>query len=121
MDINKFDTLLDTVKDYLSQFRQQFDLVTKHLKTAPDGKIKIVKKGHRTELYHRTSKADKEGTYLNKVHLTLTKNLAQKDYDLRAAKILSKKIKLLALWKSFTPRMNWNSYTSVTLKKCSNL
>lgn len=96
MNINKFDALLDTVQAYLAQFRQQFELVTKRLKAAPDGSLKIVKKGCRTELYHRTSKSDREGIYLNKSHLTLAKNLAQKDYDIRAAKILQNKIKLLS-------------------------
>ena len=96
MNINIFDTLLDTIQVYLEQFRQQFDLVTKRLKTAPEGSIKILRKGHRIELYHRTYKSDREGTYLNKAHFTLAKNLAQKDYDLRAAKILAKKIKLLS-------------------------
>ncbi|MBR5933523.1 MAG: hypothetical protein IK002_05990 [Treponema sp.] len=95
MNINKFDLLFDTVQAYLTQFRQQFDLVSKRLKTAPQGSIKIVRKGRRIELYHRTSKSDREGTYINKARLTLAKNLAQKDYDLRAAKIISKKIKLL--------------------------
>ena len=95
MNINKFDSLFDTVQAYLTQFRQQFDLVSKRLKTAPQGSIKIVRKGRRIELYHRTSKSDREGTYINKARLTLAKNLAQKDYDLRAAKIISKKIKLL--------------------------
>ena len=96
MNTNKFDTLLDTIQVCLAQFRQQFDLVTKRLKTAPEGSIKVLRKGRRIELYHRTSKSDREGTYLNKAHLTLAKNLAQKDYDLRAAKILAKKIKLLS-------------------------
>ena len=96
MNINKYDTLLDTVQAYLAQFRLQFELVTKRLKAAPEGSLKIVRKGCRSELYHRTTKSDLEGTYLNKTHLSLAKNLAQKDYDTRAAKILHKKIKLLA-------------------------
>ena len=47
MNINTFDTLQDTIHSYLAQFRQQFDLVTKRLKTAPDGSIKILRKGRR--------------------------------------------------------------------------
>ena len=104
MNINIFDTLLDTIQVYLEQFRQQFDLVSKRLKTAPEGSIKILRKGHRIELYHRTCKSDHEGTYLNKAHFTLAKNLAQKDYDLRAAKILSKKIKLLTPFEKAYPQ-----------------
>ena len=96
MNISKFDSLLDTIHAYLSQFREQFDLVTRRLKNAPEGSLKIVRKGRRAELYHRAGKSDRQGTYLNKSRLTLAKKLAQKDYDTRAAKILDHKIKLLA-------------------------
>lgn len=117
MNINKFDALLDTVQAYLAQFHQQFDLVTKRLKAAPEGSLKIVKKGLRTELYHRSSKSDREGTYLNKSHLTLAKNLAQKDYDTRAAKILHNKIKLLsAIEKSYTQNDLEHLYDTYTQK-----
>ena len=104
MSISKFDSLLDTIQAYLTQFREQFDLVTKRLKNAPEGSLKIVKKGKRAELYHRTGKADKEGTYLNKSRLSLTKKLCQKDYDSRAAKILERKIKLLSTLEKTFPK-----------------
>ena len=102
MNLSRFDTLADTIHSYLARFREQFDLVTKRLKNAPEGSLKIVRKGKRAELYHRAGKSDRQGTYLNKSNLTLAKKLAQKDYDTRAAKILDHKIKLLdALEKSF--------------------
>ena len=104
MNITGFDTLADIIHSYLSQFREQFDLVTKRLKNAPEGSLKIVRKGRRAELYHRTGKADKEGTYLNKSRLTLAKKLAQKDYDSRAAKILDRKINLLAVLEKSYPK-----------------
>ena len=104
MSISKFDSLLDIVQAYLTQFREQFDVVTRRLKNAPEGSLKIVKKGKRAELYHRTGKADKEGTYLNKSRLSLTKKLCQKDYDSRAAKILDRKIKLLAALEKAYPK-----------------
>ena len=104
MSISKFDSLLDIVQAYLTQFREQFDVITRRLKNAPEGSLKIVKKGKRAELYHRTGKADKEGTYLNKSRLSLTKKLCQKDYDSRAAKILDRKIKLLAALEKAYPK-----------------
>ena len=104
MTISKFDSLLDIVQAYLIQFREQFDLVTKRLKNAPEGSLKIVKKGKRAELYHRTGKSDRQGTYLNKSNLALAKKLAQKDYDSRAAKILDHKIKLFAVLEKSYPK-----------------
>lgn len=58
MSISKFDSLLDIVQAYLAQFREQFDVVTRRLKNAPEGSLKIVRKGKRAELYHRAGKSD---------------------------------------------------------------
>ena len=104
MNISRFDTFADTIHSYLARFREQFDLVTRRLKNAPEGSLKIVKKGKRAELYHRTGKSDRQGTYLNKSNLALAKKLAQKDYDTRAAKILDHKIKLLAVLEKAYPK-----------------
>ncbi len=120
MNITGFDTLADIIHSYLVRFREQFDVVTRRLKNAPEGSLKIVRKGRRAELYHRAGKSDRQGTYLNKSNLALAKKLAQKDYDSRAAKILDHKIKLLAALEKAYPNKDQECLYDAYPKRSNN-
>ncbi len=87
--------LAEAIKARRDQCAQLFALVTKALKNAPAGSLKVIKcRGH-LQFYHRKSKNDRQGTYIQKRNYTLASRLAQKDYNTKAAAILSKQLKSL--------------------------
>lgn len=53
----------------------------KELKSAPEGRLRICRKGIRRQHYHCICSADRKGTYIPHANIALVKALAQKDYD----------------------------------------
>ena len=87
--------MLSAVKMHHQELMEILQNIVVDLKNAPKGKLKIVKKRSSVQFYHRQSASDKNGTYLNKKKLLLTKGLAQKRYNLAVEKVLRKQIAVL--------------------------
>lgn len=51
------------------------------VRTAPEGKIRIVKRDYSLQYYHRKEACERNGAYLKRAQDSLASALAQKDYD----------------------------------------
>lgn len=65
------------------------------LAKAPEGKLRVNKKSGHLQYYHRTSKADRTGRYLNAEEGRLIVQLAQKDNDERELKAIEKELEAI--------------------------
>ena len=89
---DKLETLIKARREQLMELLESLNL---QKKIEPQGKLKVVKKAHFVQFYHRKSTADKQGTYINRKNFKLAKQLAQKSYNSATGKILEKQIKAL--------------------------
>lgn len=60
--------------------------IEKSLAEAPEGTLRIAHNGNRMQYFHRENTQETGGTYIPKEKLSLTRALAQKDYDTRLLK-----------------------------------
>ncbi|MBR5228627.1 MAG: hypothetical protein IKV96_02180 [Firmicutes bacterium] len=67
-----------------------------------DGRLRINCSGNRVQYYHITQRGDKSGKYITKDNIAFARQLAQKDYDQKALKIVERKMKciddFLSIW-----------------------
>jgi hypothetical protein len=76
--MNKIGQELEKRKNYLLKVKEEKE---KALKKAPEGSLRINKRGESMQYYYRTDPKDFNGVYLKKKENNLVKKLAQKDYD----------------------------------------
>ena len=89
------DNLISAIRVRRDQLAVILQNIAAQKKSQPQGKLKVVKKTHFVQFYHRKSAADKEGSYINKKNLPLAKKLAQKDYNETTELLLNRQIKAL--------------------------
>lgn len=84
------------LKTLLLQQKEELErlipIIEKSLSAAPEGTLRIAHNGNRMQYYHRKTPQDVKGTYIPKEKLSLTRALAQKDYDSRLLKQVNKKL-----------------------------
>ena len=90
----------------------------KSLKAAPQGILRISRKGNSSQYYWRKDEKDKNGKYIKKKDRNIAYELAQKDYDkdiLQTAK--EQKGKISRFLKQYAPERIKEIYTSMPLEK----
>lgn len=78
------DLTISAVSNRQSELILLLNTINSRLSNAPDGTLRIAKRGNAHQYYHRTDSTDRTGTYIKKKsNLNLAKSLAQKEYDLK--------------------------------------
>lgn len=80
------------------------------IKTAPKGKIKIVKHNSTYQYYIRESVNDSQGKYIRRENIALAKALAQKDYDQKVHDLATKELKILLKLRALYKNGDCDSY-----------
>ena len=89
------DNLISAARARRDQLAAILETILAQKKSQPQGKLKVVKKPHFVQFYHRKSAADKQGSYINKKNLQLAKKLAQKAYNTALEYTIRKQLKAL--------------------------
>ena len=76
--MNEIQTMLDARKKYLTQLNKEKE---KALEKAPEGSLRVSKKGNIYQYYQRVKPEDHTGTFIRQEDMNLARKLAQKDYD----------------------------------------
>ena len=98
------DTILDQVKQRISELQNLLIQKKTALKAAPEGTLRIAQSGNRIQYYHKTSENYPQGKYLPRNQDALAAALAQKDYDQRLVKEIEDEISALEkLTKNYNP------------------
>lgn len=84
--------LLRAKAEYLEEVLTQKN---KALKSAPEGKLHVIRHGKHAQFYLRDSSNNKMGKYIKKAESSLIKKYAQKKYDQKAVKIITGQLKQL--------------------------
>ena len=87
--------------EYLTQIRPQAG--SGEGAPYPEGTLRIARKGHRFQYYHRTDPSDLNGIYIPVRDVNLARGLAQKDYDRRARQAVDQEIKAIQKYLNNTP------------------
>ena len=74
------DLTISAVSNRQSELILLLNTINSRLSNAPDGTLRIAKRGNAHQYYHRTDSTDRTGTYIKKKsNLNLAKSLAQKE------------------------------------------
>lgn len=76
--MEQIKNLLEARENYLLQLKKEKE---KSLKFAPEGSLRINRRGTRMQYYQRNDPKDFTGMYIRRENLELAHKLAQKDYD----------------------------------------
>ena len=87
--------LAPQIEKRLAELQNLLFTKKKSYKKAPQGRIRISQNGGHPEYYLVTERGSLRGKYLPHSQKTLTRQLAQKDYDARLIKLLQKEITAL--------------------------
>lgn len=87
--------LAPLIKKRLAELQNLLFTKKKSYEKAPQGRIRISQNGGHPEYYLVTERGSLRGKYLPHSQKTLTRQLAQKDYDARLIKLLQKEISAL--------------------------
>lgn len=87
--------LAPLIEKRLAELQNLLFTKKKSYEKAPQGRIRISQKGGHPEYYLVTERGSLRGKYLPHSQKTLTRQLAQKDYDARLIKLLQKEISAL--------------------------
>ena len=98
--ITKIQSMVNKRRPFLHRLCKEKE---KKLATSPDGYLKILNIKGKDRYYHLASKDRGSGTYLNKKHLDLAKQLAQKSYDLKVLKAAELELQAWQLLASHFP------------------
>lgn len=75
------DMLVKLIKERKTEIEKVLIEKEKALKSAPEGKLRIDRKGNSMQYYHRISHSNTGSVYLNREQDSFASLLAQKDYD----------------------------------------
>ena len=89
----------DIIIDYLQEEKQRLEKLLQSAiqdkDRAPEGCLRVARKGDHPEFYHRASKEDRLGCYIHKDRIDIAQALAQKTYADRFIKSLNPKLDLI--------------------------
>ncbi len=80
-------------------------LAEEALKRAPDGLLRINRRGERVQYYHRTAPQDSCGTYICQSDLQFAKELAQKDYNTKFLHSAEQELNAIEKYYSALPKI----------------
>lgn len=92
------ETIESMLRTEMWQLKKIAEQAEKRLKTAPQGSLRISKKKNHVEYYYRNEAKNAKngnGRYLKKNEVNLAKRIAQRDYDVRILKSVTKRVKLI--------------------------
>ena len=117
------DTVISTIIDRQSELSSLLDTINTRLDEAPAGTLRIANRGNRPQYYHRLDSNDRKGSYIKKKkELTLIKNLAQKEYDLRIKKEVECELQALTdFLKNYSPEQIEQAYDSLNRQDRNSL
>ena len=101
--MEEIKTLLEARENYLLKLKIEKENMLKH---APEGSLRINKKGDRTQYYHRNNPKDVTGTYIRRDNLIFANQLAQKDYDEKIIKSAEKELEAIRKYIANYPENN---------------
>lgn len=109
------DTVISTIINRQSELSSLLDTINTRLDEAPAGTLRIANRGNRPQYYHRLDSNDRKGSYIKKKkELTIIKNLAQKEYDLRVKKEVECELQALTdFLKNYSPEQIEQAYDSL--------
>ena len=84
--------ILEMLEKRLSEMKMLLERAKKSVKTPPQGHLRISQKGNRVEYYHMTSQEDSHGKYIPLSKENIARQLAQKDYENKAIKLIEEEI-----------------------------
>ena len=89
------DFLVKYIKERKAELEQILIEKNAALEEAPDGKLRIDRKGNSPQYYHRKDRSKTKGCYLKRVQDSFAATLAQKEYDFKLISELKAEIKAL--------------------------
>ena len=89
--MNEIENLLETRREYLKEFLNQ---INSDLQQAPESRLRISFSHGRTQ-YYRVEKGESNGKYLSKEKVSTARDLAQKDYNEKLQKAITKELKAI--------------------------
>lgn len=90
--MEEIKNLLEAREDYLIQLKKNKE---KSLQFAPEGSLRINRRGTRMQYYHRNDPKDFTGKYIRRENFELVHKLAQKDYDKKILDALEKELEAI--------------------------
>jgi hypothetical protein len=89
------DFLVKYIEERKAELEQILIEKNKALEDAPDGKLRIERKGNSLQYYHRKDPSKTKGFYLKRAQDSFAATLAQKEYDFKLISELNAEIKAL--------------------------
>ena len=88
------DIITPQLKTRRLELQKVLELKLKHQKNAPEGHLRIAQTGGRDtpQFYHLTDPKNFKGVYIPKAQAQLRQKLAQKDYDAKVIKLITKQL-----------------------------
>ena len=109
------DLTISAVSNRQSELILLLNTINSRLSNAPDGTLRIAKRGNAHQYYHRTDSTDRTGTYIKKKsNLNLAKSLAQKEYDLKVKHEIQHELHAIETFlKNYSPEQIEHLYNSL--------
>ena len=89
------DSTVESLRKRLSDLKAALEKKQKELKEVPEGHLRIAQTSHKPQYYHYIEAKDFKGNFIPRSNDDLARKLAQKDYDLKAVKLLENEIKAI--------------------------
>lgn len=99
--MKQINSILNARKQKLLYLKEQLE---KSLQNAPEGFLRIGRRGTRTQYYHRTNPKDSTGKYIRTTDTPLAHALAQKDYDTKVLRATEQELTAISKYFDFYPK-----------------
>lgn len=103
-----YNILNDNIHDYLQRrqavLQRIVDDKERCLKTAPEGRLRVITRKDYAEYYLRDNPKDNNGKYISKDNIELARQLAQKDYDHKIKELAKKELRFVSGYKQCLER-----------------
>ena len=115
-ELLKPDSTVKSLRKRLADLKAALEKKQKELEELPEGHLRIAQTSHKPQYYHYIDPKDFKGVFIPRSNDDLARKLAQKDYDLKAVKLLENEIKAITrcLAQICKGRRNANTSTSAT-------
>lgn len=89
------DGINDLAKVRQDKLRDLITQKNKQIQCAPEGSLKVLKRGNNNQYYWRKDPGKANGIYIPKEKISLARKLAQKDYDIKVVRAAEKELAAL--------------------------
>ena len=91
---------MKTIESILREEKKQLEKIIKEaqkrLKTAPQGRLRIIEKHNKPQYYYKSKETGSNGRYMKKNETEIVRGIAQKDYDIRLVKNAEERVKAIS-------------------------